>query len=173
MRILALDPSVNNVGWATLDLEFDSENNRVVKEDWNWGTWELNGQNFLMRCGDCRDYILQEIGDFDFLVVEWPMYYDSDKGSVAARQGYTINLAGVAMYICGYFQLHHTKMRLYTAPDWKGTTPKKVTARRFFRLFDVNINDIDEHAIDAVMMLLYHCRKEGLLPAPAPSEGGA
>ena len=165
MRILSLDPSVNNVGWALLDLGTKEE----PKEDWAWGTWTLSGMNFLMRCGDCRTYIAEEIGDFDVMVIEWPMYYDSAKGAVAAKQGYTINLAGIAMYVAGWFQLPHQNIYLYTAPDWKGTVPKQVTARRFFKLFEVNINEVDEHAIDAVMMLLYHCKKSNLLK----SEGGA
>jgi len=156
MRILSIDPSVNSVGWATADITEDSA-------AFNWGVWQVSGLNFLMRCADVRDYILQEIGEFEELVVEWPMFYDSEKGHVAARQGHTINLAGIAMYICGYFQLPHQKMRLYTAPDWKGTVPKQVTARRFFKQFGVDPMKVDHNAVDACMMLLYHCQKEGLV----------
>lgn len=160
-RILAIDPSVmNRLGWSLLELEWD-EAGVLLKEDWSWGAWELSGMNFLMRCVDARSYIEAEIGEFDELVVEWPMYYDSAKGQVAARQGYTINLAGIAMYLVGWFQLPHQQVFLYTAPDWKGTVPKQVTARRFYKLFNINVMTVDHNAIDATMMLYFHVQKTG------------
>jgi hypothetical protein len=158
-RILALDPSVQNkAGYALLDVEWDQAG-VILKEDWSWGFWELSGLNFLMRCVDLKDYIESEIGEFDELVVEWPMFYDSTKGAVAARQGYTINLAGIAMFIVGHFHIPHQCVFLYTAPDWKGTVPKQVTARRFYKLFGINVMTVDHNAIDATMMLYFHVQK--------------
>jgi hypothetical protein len=158
-RILCLDPSAaDTTGYCLIDLEWD-EAGVLLKEDFIWGSWSLSGLNFLMRCVDLKDYILQDIGEFDELVVEWPMYYDSTKGAVASRQGYTINLAGIAMFIVGWFHIPHQQVFLYTAPDWKGTVPKQVTARRFFKMFNVNVVEQDEHAIDATMMGVYHIKK--------------
>lgn len=164
MKILALDPSVmNRCGWATCDLEWGPDG-KLTKELWNWGFWEISGMNFQMRCNDLKDYIEQspEVQEFTHLVCEWPTFYDSAKGQIAAQQGYTINLAGIAMFIAGWFHVTHQRLCLYTAPDWKGTVKKAVTARRFFKLFGLDEMKVDHNAIDACMMLVYHCKKTGL-----------
>lgn len=163
LKILALDPSVmNRCGWAVTHLGWN-EMGALVKEDWDYGSFEICGMNFKMRCHDLKDHLMRLGFDFDILVAEWPTYYSGEKGQVAAQQGYTINLAGIVMFIAGFFQVHHTQLFLYTAPDWKGTVKKAVTARRFFRLFGENEMKIDHDTIDAVMMLHYHLRKLGLI----------
>jgi len=162
LRILALDPSVmNRCGWAVVEIERDLKG-KVIRDDWDFGSFEVSGMNFQMRCSDLKDWIIGLGFAFDVLVMEWPTYYDSDKGKTAARKGYTINLAGIAMYIAGYFQVDFRKLFLYTAPDWKGTVKKVVTARRFFKLFGLSEMKIDHDTIDAVMMLVYHCKKHRL-----------
>lgn len=158
MKILSLDPSVNHVGWATLEIEKGAE---VSEGSWDWGCWELDGFNFEQRCQDLRDRIFDDIGEFDKLILEWPAFYDSIKGKVAAKQGYTMNLAGIAMYVVGWFQLDCSQYHLVTAPQWKGTTPKHVTAKRFFEAFGSNYLHETEHAIDATMLLLAFGRKQG------------
>lgn len=165
LDILALDPSVmNRCGWATVQLEWDKDC-KLVKEEWNWGAWQVDGMNFQMRCADLRDHIIEQgLEEFDNLVCEWPAFYASAKGQIAAQQGYTVNLAGIAMYIAGWFHVLHKNLFLYTAPDWKGTVKKTVTAQRFFKLFGLNGMQEDHNAIDACMMLVYHCRKIGLTP---------
>lgn len=151
-RKLSLDPSVNTVGWCVRD---DTNG----EESWDWGMWELSGLNFKMRCWDLVGYIEEVIGSFDQLLIEWPTYYDSEKGKVAGRQNYTINLAGLGMFVAGHFRVASKNLFLYTAPEWKGNVAKQVTARRFYKLFDVNVNTVDHNAIDATMMLVEHERK--------------
>lgn len=161
-KILALDPSVmNRCGWAVVHLGWDDQGLKV-KEDWDFGSFEVNGMNFQMRCSDLKDHIIQLGFEFDTLVIEWPTFYAGEKGQVSAQQGYTINLAGIAMYIAGYFQVDFRRLFLYTAPEWKGTVKKAITARRFFRLFGLSEMKIDHDTIDAVMMLVWHCKKKGL-----------
>lgn len=166
MKILALDPSVNQTGWATLEYNrvVDSISKKVRFEDeaWNWGMWDINGNNFMMRCSDIKNYIQMEIGEFDELVVEWPMYYHSARGQIAAQAGFTINLAGINMYIAGFFQLPYQSIFLYTAPQWKGNVGKQVTARRFFKHFGVNPLTVDHNAVDATMMLVHHVEQQKL-----------
>lgn len=162
-KILALDPSVmNRCGWACVVLEIN-EFGIVTKDDWDFGFWEVDGTSFQMRCSDLKDSIKQLGFEFDILVIEWPTFYASTKGQIAAQQGYTINLAGIAMYIAGYFRVDFRKLFLYTAPDWKGTVKKAVTARRFFKMFNLSELKVDHNAIDACMMLVYHCKKKGYL----------
>lgn len=160
-RILALDPSVmNRCGWACVYIKWWSDG--TVSDDWDFGSFAISGTNFQMRCSDLKDYIVHLGFDFDTLVVEWPTYYASEKGQIAAQQGYTINLAGIAMYVAGYFQVDFRRLFLYTAPDWKGTVKKAVTARRFFKLFNINELKVDHDTIDAVMILVWHCKQKKL-----------
>jgi len=160
-RILALDPSVmNRCGWACVHIKWWSDG--TTTDTWDFGSFEISGINFQMRCSDLKDWIINLGFDFDTLVLEWPTFYASAKGQIAAQQGYTINLAGIAMYIAGYFQVDFRRLFLYTAPDWKGTVKKAVTARRFFRLFGLSEMKIDHDTIDAVMMLVWHCKKKRL-----------
>lgn len=156
MRILSIDPSIRTVGWSTVDIS-------EIDVDFKWGMWEISGVNFLMRCADLRDYILQEIGDFDKMVIEWPMFYDSERGHTAMRKGDIVNLAGIGMYVAGYFHLDHRNIHLLTAPEWKGSVPKQVTARKFFKQFGIEPHTVDHNAVDATMMLDWWCRKQGLI----------
>ena len=171
MKILALDPSVmNRCGWATAKLEWADgdhttpamQRGKLVTEEWNWGSWEINGMNFKVRCVDLKDWIERDIGEFDMIVIEWPMFYSGHKGMIAAQEGYTINLAGIAMFIVGWFRVPARWVYLYTAPTWKGTVSKMITARRFFKLFNLVETEVDHDAIDACMMLVYHVRTIGL-----------
>lgn len=160
LRILAIDPSVmQKAGWAVVNMAWN-DLGTLVEESWAWGFWEISGINFQMRCTDLKDYITSDIREFDILVCEWPMFYTSAKGQIAARQGYTVNLAGIAMYIAGWFQVPHRSLFLYTAPDWKGTVKKAVTARKFYRLFGESEMNVDNNSIDATMMLVWHCQKQ-------------
>lgn len=170
MRILALDPSVmNRCGWAVVELEWEKsidlplhQRGKLLRDDWDFGSFEISGLNFQMRCSDLKDWIVQLGFAFDTLVCEWPTFYASAKGQIAAQQGYTINLAGIAMYIAGFFQVDFRRLFLYTAPDWKGTVKKAVTARRFFKLFNIDPMKVDHDTIDACMMLVWHCSKHKL-----------
>lgn len=160
-KILALDPSVmNRCGWAVVHIKWFSDGTRT--DDWDFGFFEVCGMNFQMRCNDLKDHIIHLGFEFCTLVCEWPTYYASAKGQIAAQEGYTINLAGIAMYIAGFFQVDFRRLFLYTAPDWKGTVKKAVTARRFFRMFNIDEMKVDHNAIDACMMLVYHCKKHAL-----------
>src|SRR5580765_1051497 len=83
-KVLSIDPSVNTVGFATLQL-FDND-----EQIWSWGMWKLEGYNLLQRCADLRAYIQQtDNADFTDLILEWPTFYQSEKGEVAAKQSDT------------------------------------------------------------------------------------
>lgn len=157
-KLLSLDPSVNHVGFATLQISPEGE------QKWNWGTWELSGYNFLQRCDDLRAYI-QQSGNADFtdMIIEWPQFYGSEKGQIAAKQNYTVNLAGIAMYVAGFFHLPVNRIELVTAPQWKGSADKRITARRFFRAFGEDALQVDHNAVDAVMLLLARAKKRHII----------
>jgi len=162
-KALSIDCSVNTVGFATLQISYD-EQEKQKAFDWTYGMWKLEGLSLLERCRDLCHYIQQtDNADFTDLLIEWPMFYESTKGQIAAEQSYTINLAAVGAYLAGFFHTPVNRVRLITAPQWKGNASKEVTARRFFRKFDINHMHVDHNAVDACMMLLATAEKEGWL----------
>lgn len=150
MRVLAIDPSIHNVGFATWN---------SCKPDrfsaWKWGCWNLEGYNYQMRLMDLLNHIDDTVGPFDILVSEWPAFYSSDKGKIAAHMNYTIDLAGICYFIAGWYRLDHRHHFPLTASMWKGSVPKLVTQRKFIRTFNKFAHHINEHAVDATMMLHY------------------
>lgn len=160
-KALSIDSSVNTVGFATLQIAIEEDQKAFY---WEYGTWNLEGDDLLGRCRDLCHYVQQSGHDnFDHLIIEWPMFYESTKGQIAAQQSYTINLAAVGAYLAGFFHTPLEKVTLVTAPQWKGNATKDVTARRFFRQFGDNHLQVDHNAVDAVMMLLAHAEKKGWL----------
>ncbi len=153
MRILSLDPSVNNVGWALCN-----EQKPNKKKAWKYGTLKLSGSSLEMRIMDmCQqlEELVSEGGEGmpEFLVTEKPAFFSSERGQVAAHMNYTIDLAAVNYFFAGWYHYDHRHHFAITANQWKGSVAKVVTARRFFRDFPhVNPLTMSEHAIDAVMM---------------------
>lgn len=168
MRSLSLDPSINHVGWALLDHQ-----EKTKQAAWEWGTFELEGANLQMRFMHLVECIQQSIGHFDFLITEKPTFFTSEKGQVAARQNYTIDLAACAFFVAGWFEMDHRHHFPITATQWKGSVSKLITARQFFKLWPlVETNAISEHAIDAVMLHRYWVQyyAQDLRPAVLGSE---
>jgi len=156
MKYLAVDPSyANRAGWATYD---------TSTCEWEWGSYEVDGLNFKVRCWNLFNSLSRNQGKPDHLILEWPTYYGGERGQIAAAKSYTINLAGIVMFVVGAFAMPAKDYTLYTAPDWKGSVSKQVTARRFFKMFKVELNQVDHDTIDAVMMLVYHLQLIGELP---------
>lgn len=148
MRILMIDPSKNNVGWATLNTGCKKR-----ERAWKWGTWHPQGHNLQMRMVDLAQTIEAEIPEFDFLITEKPMFFSSERGQVAAHQNYTIDLAAISYFIAGWFKMDHRRHFPITANQWKGQVTKEITARRFFAAFPkIEKGSLSEHAIDAVML---------------------
>lgn len=156
MRILAIDPSINNVGWCVWN---SCKSDRL--KAWRWGCWKLEGYNYPMRLMDLILHIDETVGPFDILVSEWPAFYSSQKGHIAAHQNYTIDLAGICYWVAGWYRLDHRHHFPLTASNWKGSVPKLVTQRKFIRTFNKHMHQINEHAVDATMMLHYWLQNYG------------
>jgi hypothetical protein len=93
------------------------------------------------------------------MAAEWPNYFNSYKGKIAAMRGYTLGLAGQVGYIAGRFGLRAEAMLICTPQQWKGSVSKQVTQSKFLRLFaepngaalHVVRNNSDD-TIDAIMI---------------------
>ena len=152
MRILSVDVSVNFVGWSL----FDSKRINPHKQ-WKWGTIIVEGDNYQKRLLDIVQMLNETVNlpTIDHLITEWPTFFASERGQIAAHQNYTIDLAGVCAFIAGRMGFDHRNWHLLTATTWKGSVSKYITGKRFFRIFGLRDQDISEHAIDATMMLRY------------------
>jgi hypothetical protein len=178
MKVLSIDASINNVGYCIFDTnQFSKVERHALKggykvgdavqfrqfciqckeKAWKWGTFVLEGSSKSMRFLDLVQQITTEIGtDFDYFISEQPAFYSSTVGQVAAHQNYTIDLAACNYYVAGWFHMDHRKHIPITAITWKGSVPKAVTQKKFFRTFDKEKSaHITEHAIDATMLLHY------------------
>ena len=158
--ILAIDPSTVRLGWASLQYPYAAVSLSKLKEGWNYGSFELPSGTIGTKMRAVGEFV----GRLDVgaqcvrLVAEMPMFMSSEAGLIAAREGYTINLAMVLGYVIGQMQVPTT---LYTPAQWKGQVPKDVTRKKFFRTFSDarDLNDwgddptYDHDCLDAIMIL--------------------
>lgn len=171
MKIVAIDPSINTVGWAVVDGLTRDEETGVwdnSKADWKWGVWKISSNSLTYKLREIVEWMIIEFDgldpDEDWLILEWPAFFGSAKGQVAAKQGYTINLAGVVGYIMGFFRMKPQNSFLITANEWKGNVPKEITRMRFFRALGVKqIYKVDHNAVDAVMLLHTFCQRRNIV----------
>jgi len=170
MKIVSIDPSINDVGWAMVKgLERDSDGVwDNSKADWSWGHWEIGSLALTFRLREIAEWVIMDCDgldpDEDWLVIEWPAYFDSDRGQVAAKMGYTLGLAAVCAYIAGFFRMPPQNTHLLTATQWKGSVSKEVTRMRFFRaLGQKQIYKVNHNAIDAVMLLHTFCKRRKIV----------
>lgn len=153
MRSLAIDPSVNNVGWSIYDPKASTK-----KKAWKWGTIKVEGSNLQMKIMDLAQTLeslaRSEGGEMpEFFISEQPAFFSSERGQIAAHMNYTIDLAAINYFIAGWFKYDHRRHLAITANQWKGNISKAITARRFFREFPkVDPMTLSEHTIDSIMM---------------------
>jgi hypothetical protein len=150
MRFLSIDPSTTRIGWAMHDTLAGDFNNFG---SWSHGWYCPPEQGSLTKkLWGIKNYFFQ--AKADHLICERPMFFNSEKGRIAAKEGYTNNLAMVIGTIYGC--LPSIQLFLYTPQQWKGSVPKEITAVRFKKIFkyagEMPVHDV----IDAIMLLRYH-----------------
>lgn len=166
VNIFAIDPSINQVGWAKVEgLRRDEDgvwNDELAT--WTYGYWDIGSHALPYKLEEIVDWCKLDVHcDRDWWFVgEWPTYFGTIKGQISAMQGNTINLGAVIAYIAGYFQILPQNVHLLTATQWKGSVPKEITKMRFFKVLGVKqgqIKTINHNAIDAIMLLHEFCRR--------------
>jgi hypothetical protein len=168
-KILAIDPSINRCGWAVIDNLSKGEIWDGSEATWKWGYWDLHTSLLSSKARELCDYIIQDIGGLnpdagDILIAEFPQYFDSGRGQIAAKEGWTINLAALDFYVYGFFRLPWKQFAPVFPSQWKGNLSKEITRRRFFReLGEKKIFKIDHNTVDAVMILLHWCKTHGVV----------
>ena len=148
MKILAIDPSVNNVGVAFYDTETEQLKTTCFHPKRNKDTTVLAVAkqivSHLHLNGNGR-------GQVDAIVIEQPNWQGSTKGLIAMQQGYTLDLAFLVGYLSSWLWCPLTF--LPTPMQWKGTVPKAATKKRVERRFGEL--QVSEHEYDAIGMIMW------------------
>lgn len=165
-KIVSIDPSINEVGWAVVDGVYRDESQvwHDDKANWDWGMWRIVSNSLPFKLKEITERIIMQCGGMepeDIFVCEWPMFFDNQRGHIAAKAGHTINLSAVAAYIAGYFRIRPENVFFLTAAQWKNSVSKEITRMRFFKHMGIKqIYTIDHNAVDAVMLLLEFCKRK-------------
>lgn len=156
---IAFDPSINSIGFARLDTRMDviqtatfKVAKRTTRQD------QLMAVRVALKSA-CYIYAKNAT----HVICEYPDFMNSKRGKIAATQGHTLGLAYVCGYVNGMECLASAKKFLPTPMDWKGTTPKGVTLRRFMQWIkhtDVEGSPTD-HEVDAAMMIKWCAESTG------------
>jgi len=145
MKILAIDPSVNNVGIAFYDTETKQLKTSCFHPKRNKDTTVLAVAKQIVS----HMHLSGKGRQMDVVVIEQPNWQGSTKGLIAMQQGYTLDLAFLVGYISCWLCCPITY--LPTPMQWKGTIPKEATQRRVEKQFgELNIT---EHEFDAIGMI--------------------
>ncbi len=166
MKIISIDPSTINVGWAVIEGLKRHPKTGVWddrKAKWRYGNFNLFALSLQAKFHEIAENMIAHFDidpEEDWLVLEWPMYFGTEKGQVAAQMGYTLNLAGIDGFLMGYFRMPWQQCHFVTAAQWKGSVSKEITKMRFFRAMGIKqIFAVDHNAVDAVMLLFEFCKR--------------
>lgn len=142
---LSIDPSINDLGWATFN------------GSWHYGTISPKGETLPARL-EFISYALKAVcSDPSELIVEYPQFEQSARGSIAAVKGYTFGLAAIAGFLQGHFSLRSNRVFHYTPAEWKGQIPIQGIKYRFAHKFGHEPKT--EHEAHAAMLLDFHINK--------------
>lgn len=156
--LLAIDPSVNNVGWACYNFGGGSDQYDIIGKGWSFGLVHPKGTNIQYKWRDCYTQLKDRLGSRKptHLAIEYPMYFESVKGKIAAQEGYTIDLASMLGFLAGRFEIKAEYITLWNPMQWKGSVPKHVTEKKFIRVFGEPAKrlarELSNDVIDAIMI---------------------
>jgi hypothetical protein len=168
--ILAIDPSMNNLGFAIYNANLGENRYDIDSDAWRFGLIhpQTHG-HFHHKWLNAYERLEKSIGwNPTHLACEWPDFFNSVKGKIAAAKGYTIDLAGMVGYLVGKYDLPMDYVTLWKPNVWKGSVPKSATQAKFLRLFGKDAESVlrnySHDVIDAIMiaefwLTLYHREK--------------
>lgn len=152
MNIVAIDPSVNNVGiakWDHVNKKLSTDLYHPVKTQ---GIVSVSSQIVTF----CK--MLQYIPDI--LILEYPTFQGSTKGKIAAQKGFTIDLAFIVGYLAASFKLYRNQIFIPTPMEWKGNLPKEAVGHRFEKVYGIRADSVSDHEFEAAMMIDWYLKKK-------------
>jgi hypothetical protein len=158
--LLAIDPSINNLGFAIYDMGKGKDQYNLDSGAWTYGLINPKGKYLQHRWRDAYRQLVDhwlEGRMITHLVSEWPTFFKSEKGLIAAQEGYTIEIASIVAYLAGRLNVKADYISMFTPQRWKGSVPKHVTEGKFKRLFGEGASKalrrgISNDVVDAIMI---------------------
>jgi len=148
MKILAIDPSINNVGFALYDTESEIIRTKI---------FHPKSSGIIMDvCDQILNFYRKEFAiSVDVLIAEFPQWENSTRGEISMKQGHLFNLACIVGFLAAGI---NSLVKLTPTPKgWKGQTPKVATEHRVKKQFgDLNCS---EHEYDAIGMIQWYLKK--------------
>jgi Holliday junction resolvasome RuvABC endonuclease subunit len=161
--LLSIDPSLYSLGWALYSAtQGAGRYDDIVGGAWRYGCIHPKGTTRVEKWSDVLFRLVAQMGDWaiSHLVAEWPAYFASTRGKIAAQSGHTLELAGMIGYIAGRLSMRPERIALYTPQQWKGSVPKSATRAKFIRTFGDSsrliANCHTDDVIDAIMIAVHH-----------------
>jgi Holliday junction resolvasome RuvABC endonuclease subunit len=159
--VLGVDPSVKNLGWAVCNIERGSSDYYDLDGGaWTFGLIHPKGRNLQYKWKDAF-FQLRAILEADdhwpsHFASEWPSFFNSMKGRLAAQQNYTVDIASIVGFLAGQFNFRSENITLWTPNQWKGSVPKYVTEHKFVRVFGQPakklVRVLSDDVVDAIMI---------------------
>ncbi len=162
MLILAIDPSINNVGTALYDTLTQKLKTKLIKPSRSLAG-AAESQSMVCIGHDILRVLIVEVlqgKKVDKLIIEYPQWENSERGAIAAQKGYTLDLAFIAGMVGGGFGLATNNIYAPTPMMWKGNRPKTATKADVKRVF--GSLQISEHEVDAVGLILWGLEQPGI-----------
>jgi hypothetical protein len=168
--LLAIDPSVRNLGWCCVNLNKGTDLYDIESEVWDFGLVEMRSENkgvnetiIKFRWRKAYQVLLAALeaegNEPTHFAAEWPNFFNDIRGRIAAQQGYTLGLASMVGYLAGQFNFRANNITLWTPFQWKGNMSKDVTKERFKLTFGKPAHrlarQLSDDVIDAIMIAKY------------------
>lgn len=170
--LLAIDPSVRSLGWAIVNLNKLEDTNYYdlqVEGLWSYGLVQMQStkgidpsiikHRWKQAFYEIKAYMDLEGIEPTHFASEWPTFFNSTKGYLAATQNFTVGLASMVGYLAGQFNFKAHHITLWTPLQWKGSVPKHITRHRFIQVFGQPAEKLarilSDDIIDAIMIARY------------------
>lgn len=167
--LLSIDPSVRSLGWTVVNLNHADGKDYLDLDNqllWTFGLVQMESTRQVdpsILKWRWQEAFVNLKASFELdgnspthFASEWPMYFDSLKGRIAAQQNYTLGIASMVGYLAAAFEFNPAHIALWTPLQWKGNQPKSVTRNRFVLTFGEAgrklARMLSDDVIDAIMI---------------------
>jgi len=169
--LLAIDPSVRDLGWCCVNVNrLDPEDlyniEAADREAWSYGicqmasTRQIDPELIKYRWEEAYIELKANLDVYNnvptYFVSEWPTFFSSERGMIAAQLNYTVGMSSMVGYLAARLGFHPRDITLLTPQRWKGNMSKNVTKERFIKVFGKPAQRLarmlSDDVVDAIMI---------------------
>lgn len=150
---ITIDPGVG-LGWAL----WEEARWKIQCAPLDCGVYELRGLDWQERLTKTIDHAFKHFDEhwINYAYIEWPAFFDGEKGHTSARRGDLVKLCCAVGWIAGCFHSRGIPVKFIPVYQWKGQLPKPVVIRRIKQILgEKTCEGYKTHAWDAVAIGLY------------------